>query len=406
MSEASQQEATGPLVGLKVLDIGTTIAGPLSATLMADFGADVIKIEHPTLGDSMRHWVPMKDANSLWWKVIGRNKRTMTLNLGHERGQQILKELVADADIVIENFRPGTMEGWNLGYSDLSAVNPGIILVRISGYGQTGPYAKRPGYGTIAEGITGIPSFTGHPDGPPTLAAIPLADTVAATFACFASMFAIYEREQNGTGQGQEIDISLFEPLFRLAESQVIAYDQLGLIKTRMGNRLAEEAPRNAYATADGRWITISCSTNRTFERLANAIGMPELPENPNFVTNDSRVQYADELDGVIASWFAELSGEEALRILEENDVVAGPILDIAEIVDDPQYLARESVISVEDYDFGRLRMQNVVPRFGRTPGRVAHAGKELGADTVDILKSRLSMSLDMIEGLRKDGVI
>jgi crotonobetainyl-CoA:carnitine CoA-transferase CaiB-like acyl-CoA transferase len=282
-------EGGGPLKGLRVLDAGTMIAGPLAATHLADFGAEVTKIEQPRIGDPMRAWAPMKEDRSLWWKVIGRNKKLVTLALNRPEGQAIFRRMVRRADIVIENYRPGTFEKWGLGYRELAEINPRIVLVRVSGFGQTGPYAHRGGYGTIAEAFSGIPSFTGFPDRPPTLPGFPMADSVAATFAAMSAMFALYRRDQGGAGHGQEIDVSLYEPLFRLAEAQVIGFDQLGIVKQRQGNRLAEDSPRNTYETADGKWIGISASSQKTFERLCAAMEMPELAKDPRYANKALR---------------------------------------------------------------------------------------------------------------------
>ena len=303
------------LNGLRVIDAGTMVAGPFSGTLLADYGADVIKIEKPRQGDPMREWSPMKDGKSLWWKVTGRNKRLVTLDLAKPRGRELFLKLVSEADAVIENYRPGTFARWGLGYSELAAANPRIVLVHVSGYGQTGPYAERPGYGTVAEGISGIPSFTGFPDRPPTLSAFPLADCLAGVFATTSLLAAIYERDVAGTGVGQEIDVSLYEPVFRLAESQVIGYDQLGLIKQRRGNRFEEDSPRNAYETADQEWIAISASSDRTFGRLAAAIGRPELAEDARFIDNASRIANDAELDEIIAEWIRARPAEEVLKV-------------------------------------------------------------------------------------------
>jgi crotonobetainyl-CoA:carnitine CoA-transferase CaiB-like acyl-CoA transferase len=401
----TQRPNAGPLRGMRVLDAGNMIAGPLAATQLADFGAEVIKIELPGVGDSMRHWAPMKDGRSLWWKVIGRNKRLITLALSSPRGQELFKELVCDADILIENFRPGTFEKWGLGYSELSRLNPKLVMVRVSGFGQTGPYARRGGYGTIAEAFSGIPSFTGFPDRPPTLPGFPLADSVAATFSAMSAMCAIYNRDHND-GLGQEIDVSLYEPLFRLVESQVIGFDQLGIVKQRQGNRLAEDSPRNTYRTRDGRWIGISASSQRTFERLAAAMGMSELITDPRFVDNALRCQNDVALDEALAAWFAQRDCDDIMDLFEQSEVVAGPVLDISDIVKDPQYLARENIISVHDDDFGSVRMQGVVPRFGRTPGEVRHSGRALGADNSEVYQELLHLTPEQIEALGHEGVI
>lgn len=395
----------GPLSGLRVIDAGTMIAGPLAATQLADFGAEVIKVELPRIGDSMRHWAPMKEGRSLWWKVIGRNKRLVTLTLSKSEGQEIFRDLVRTADIVIENYRPGTFERWGLGYSDLASINPGLVLVRVSGFGQTGPYAKRGGYGTIAEAFSGIPSFTGFPDRPPTLPGFPMADSVASTFAAMSAMFAIYNRDHN-SGKGQEIDVSLYEPLFRLVESQVIGFDQLGIVKQRQGNRLAEDSPRNTYRTRDGRWIGISASSQRTFERLAAAMGMPELIDDPRFVDNAARCANDVELDSMFAWWFEQRDCEDVMTLFEKSDVVAGPVLDIRDIFKDPHYLARQNIVTVKDDDFGSVQMQSVVPKFKDTPGEVRHSGRGLGADNRAIYIEEMGMSEQKFAELQAKGVI
>jgi crotonobetainyl-CoA:carnitine CoA-transferase CaiB-like acyl-CoA transferase len=396
---------SGPLRGLRVIDAGTMIAGPLAATQLADFGADVIKVEIPGVGDSMRHWAPLKEGQSLWWKVIGRNKRLITLTLSKPRGQELFRKLVRDADIVIENYRPGTFERWGLSYTELAKINPGLVMVRVSGFGQTGPYARRGGYGTIAEAFSGIPSFTGFPDRPPTLPGFPMADSVASTFAAMSAMFAIYNRD-NGGGTGQEIDVSLYEPLFRLVESQVIGFDQLGIVKHRQGNRLAEDSPRNTYETRDGRWIGISASSQRTFERLASAMGMPDLITDSRFVDNSSRCANDVALDTRIAAWFRERDCDSIMALFEQSEVVAGPVLDIRDIFKDPHYIARENIVSVPDGDFGRVRMQGVTPKFARTPGEVRHSGGALGADNRSIFIDELGLSESEFSALQSEGVI
>jgi crotonobetainyl-CoA:carnitine CoA-transferase CaiB-like acyl-CoA transferase len=395
----------GPLRGLRVIDAGNMIAGPLAATQLADFGADVIKVEMPGVGDSMRHWTPMKEGQSLWWKVIGRNKRLITLTLSKPRGQELFRELVRTADIVIENYRPGTFERWGLGYADLATTNPGLVMVRVSGFGQSGPYAKRGGYGTIAEAFSGIPSFTGAADRPPTLPGFPMADSVASTFAAMSAMFAIYNRDHE-SGTGQEIDVSLYEPLFRLVESQVIGFDQLGIVKQRQGNRLAEDSPRNTYETRDGRWIGISASSQRTFERLAAAMDMPELVKDPRFADNAARCDNDVALDTMIAAWFRQRDCEAIMTHFDKAEVVAGPVLDIRDIFKDPHYIARQNIVSVPDGDFGSVRMQGVTPRFAQTPGEVRHSGGALGADNHAIFVDELGLTESEFTALKSEGVI
>jgi crotonobetainyl-CoA:carnitine CoA-transferase CaiB-like acyl-CoA transferase len=276
----------------------------------------------------------------------------------------------------------------------------------VSGFGQSGPYAHRGGYGTIAEAFSGIPSFTGFPDRPPTLPGFPMADSVAATFAAMAAMFAVYRRDQGGAGHGQEIDVSLYEPLFRLAEAQVIGFDQLGIVKQRQGNRLAEDSPRNTYETSDGHWVGISASSQRTFERLCHAIGMPALIDDPRYASNAARCEFADGLDAVIADWFRVRTLDQVMALFDRAGVVAGPVLDIAGIDADPHYRARGNIVSVPDDDFGAVRMQGVVPRFVETPGEVRHAGRALGADNQAIYGGRLGLSAEEIAALAASGVI
>ena len=393
------------LAGLRILDAGTMIGGPFAATLAADYGADVIKVEKPEGGDAIREWSPIKDGRSLWWKVTARNKRLITLNIGKPKGRELFLELVREADAVVENFRPGTFARWGLSYAELAAVNPRIILVHVSGYGQTGPYAPRPGYGTVAEGMSGIPSFTGLPDGPPTLSAYPFADCLAATFALVGLLSAVYERDVTGSGRGQEIDVSLYEPVFRIAESQVIGYDQLGIVKQRRGNRIEEDSPRNAYATRDGRWIAISASSDRTFGRLAEAIGRPDLIADLRFVDNPARIRNDVVLDDLIAAWMSERDGAGIMEILERCDVVAGLVYDVADIFQDPQYAARENIVSVPDPDFDRVRMPGVVPRFSRSPGAVRFPGGRLGQDNEQIFAA-LGLGPEQLVALRAEGVV
>jgi crotonobetainyl-CoA:carnitine CoA-transferase CaiB-like acyl-CoA transferase len=394
----------GPLAGLRVIDAGTMIAGPFAATLLGDYGADVIKIEKPKLGDPMRDWAPMKDGLSLWWKVTARNKRLITLDLSKPRGREVFLALAALADVVVENFRPGTLERWGLGFDTLKAQNPGLVLVRVSGYGQTGPYSQRPGYGTVADAFSGIPAFTGFPDRPPTLPAFPLADTLAGSFGVIGALAALHENKNSG--KGDVVDVSLFEPLFRLVESQAIAYDQLGLVKSRVGNRLEEDSPRNAYPTSDGEWIALSASSHRTFERLAQAIGKPELPGDPRFASNPYRIANADALDAIVGDWILGRRADEVLRIFNEHDVVVGRIYDIEDIFDDPHYASRGAIAEVEDGDFGTVRMPGVVPSFERSTCRLRRSGGALGEDNDFVYRRILGFADDELDRLRAEDAI
>lgn len=406
MANETRNNLTGPLKGLRVIDAGTMIAGPLATTLLADFGADVIKLEQPGIGDSMRHWTPVKDERSLWWKVIARNKRLITLSLSVPKGQELLRRLIANADILVENYRPGTFERWGLGYDVLSAINPRLIFVRVSGYGQTGPYRHRGGYGTIAEAFSGVPSFTGFPDRPPTLPGFPMADSVAATFSAMAAAFAVYHRDHQAPHHGQEIDVSLYEPLFRLAEAQVIGFDQMGIVKQRRGNRMEEDSPRNTYQTHDGTWIAISASSQKTFERLVHAMNRDDLAADHRFKDNVQRVANADVLDKIMADWFATQISAEVLALFDRENVVAGLIHDIRDIFKDPHYAARGNIVEVADRDFGTVRMQGVVPRFLGTPGKVRHAGGEIGQDNRAVYLGDLGLDADEFARLQAERVI
>jgi crotonobetainyl-CoA:carnitine CoA-transferase CaiB-like acyl-CoA transferase len=338
--------------------------------------------------------------------VLNRNKRVVTLDLSQAAGRELFLRLVDWADVVVENFRPGTFERWGLSYAELSARKPGLVMLRVSGYGQTGPYARRPGYGTIAEAMSGIPFFTGASDGPPTLPGFPMADTVAGVFGALSVAAAVWRRDREPEPLGQEIDLSLYEPLFRLVDSQAIAFDQLGLVKERLGNRMAEDAPRNAYATSDGRWIAISASSNRTWARLAAAIGRAELAVDPRFSSASQRVRNVLELDDILGGWFGGRPCADAMRVLEEHDVVAGPVLNIAEIFADPHFRARENVIEVDDADFGRVRMQGVVPRFSRTPGAVRFPGGAPRTHNAEVFQQLLRLEPEELAALEREQVI
>jgi succinyl-CoA--D-citramalate CoA-transferase len=397
---------TGPLRGLRVLELGNMIAAPTAGCLFGDFGAQVVKVEHPALGDDLRRWPPSKNGVPLWWKVTNRNKDLITLDLSKPSGQQVCRRIVKSFDIVIENFRPGTLERWNLGYDQLSAVNPGLILVRISGYGQTGPYSSRAGYGTVAEAMSGVPSFTGFPQTPPTLSAFPLVDSLAGMFAVQGALMALYERDLAGSGRGQVIDVSLYESIFRLVDAQVIGYDQAGVVKHRQGNRMGEDSPRNAYPTADGEYVAISAGSQRTFSRLAEAIGLPGLNADPRFVTNEARCDNSDALDDIMAGWFATRTLDEAMQVLNLGGAIAGPVYDVKRIIDDPHYLAREDIVTVADPELGDIRMQAVLPKFSRTPGAIRQAGGRLGERNEDFYRGQLGLSDRELADLKAEGVI
>lgn len=392
-----------PLDGLRVVEVATIVAGPSTGKYLADFGAEVIKVEHPTTGDTTRT-LGWKDGDTaLWWKLVGRNKKPITLNLSHPKGQELAKRLCADADVLIENFRPGTLERWGLGPDVLEDVNPRLVVLRISGFGQTGPYARKPGFGTLAESISGVAHVSGFPDGPPMLPAIALADEVAGLVGAYAVLMAVQER--NRSGRGQVIDCSLYESLFQISGPLALAYDRLGIVTGRMGNRIAYSAPRNAYETKDGRWVGVSGTAQTVAERTFRAIGRPELIDDERFATNNKRLEHIDELDELIGSWIAAHTLDEVLEAFDREEAAVAPIYDAAQIFADAQYAARETIVSVDDGEMGPIRMQNVTPRFSRTPGRVRHPGLPLGAAN-DEIYGRLGITPEELDTLRDEGVV
>ncbi|ELY99637.1 MULTISPECIES: CaiB/BaiF CoA transferase family protein [Natrialba] len=390
----------GPLAGLDVIDCTGMISGGFATAQLADFGANVIKVEHPKHGDPIREWPPFDGKTSLWWKSAGRNKRCITLDLSTEQGRELLFELIDDADLLFENFRPGTLERWDLGPETLRDRNGELIVVRLSGYGQTGPRSAKPGFGTVAEGIAGWADVNGFPDREPLLPPISLADLTAAQFAVQASMFAIFERDIGASGTGQVIDVSLYEPLFRLFLGDVEAYDRLGKECERTGNRHSSAAPRNVYATSDGH-ITLSASSQRIFENVMDAIGRPELVDDPRFETNNDRVENADELDAVIEEWTSERTTDRAIAEMEAADAIVGPVYSMGDIFEDEQYAARNNIVEIEDDDLGTLRTANTVPKFSRTPGRVVHAGPRHGQHNEEVYLEELGVRRERYEELR-----
>jgi len=395
--------SSSALSGLKVIDVATLFAGPLAATFLADFGAEVLKIEHPKGGDPSRHHGHAKDGVGLWWKLLGRNKRAITLYLGSPEGQEIFSRLVADADVVIENFRPGTLERWNLGYDRLSELNPRLVLARVTGFGQFGPMARRPGFGTLAESMSGFAHASGHPDGPPTLPPFALADGIAALATAFAVMTALRAREQ--TGRGQVIDLAIIEPILTVLGPQPLVYDQLGIVPGRTGNRSVNNAPRNAYQTKEGKWVAISTSTQSTAERTMRLVGHPEFIDEPWFASGRTRAQHADELDAAVAEWISHHSVHEVVEAFEKAEAAVAPIYDVADVMHDEQYRALETITQLEDPELGVLRMQNVLFRLSQTPGEIRWAGPPLGAHTDEVL-GEVGLSAEEIADLRDKGVV
>jgi formyl-CoA transferase len=395
---------SGPLSGLRVIELGTLIAGPFCARILAEFGAEVVKIEAPDGGDPLRGWRKLHEGTSLWWFVQSRNKKSVTVNLRSEAGQEIVRKLAQDADILVENFRPGAMEKWGLGWDRLSALNPGLIMVRLSGYGQTGPYRDQPGFGAIGEAMGGIRFVTGYPDRPPVRAGISLGDSVAAMYGVIGALMGLHARQGNG-GRGQVVDVALYEAVFSLMESLLPEYDRFGFVRTRSGASLPGIVPSNTYTTRDGKYLVIGANTDSIFRRCMLAIGRPDLANDPSLASNDGRVKRTQELDGVIAAWAAQHDLEEALRILAQAEVPAGKIYDVADIVRDVHYQARGMLEQHRLADGTPLKLPGIVPKLSETPGRTRWLGPELGAHTDEVL-AQLGYDANDIATLRAQGVV
>jgi len=376
-----------PLQGIKVIEMGTLIAGPFAARLMAEFGAEVIKIESPKNGDPLRQWRRLHNGTSLWWYVQSRNKKSVTINLKKEAGQEIVRQLVKDADIVIENFRPGVMEGWNLGWEQLSAINPRLIMVRISGYGQTGPYRDRPGFGAIGESMGGLRHLTGYPDQAPVRVGVSIGDSIAAMHGVMGALMALHQRN-TGDGEGQVVDVALYESVFNLMESLLPEYDMFGFTRNRSGASLPGITPSNTYPCQDKKYVVIGANADSIFKRMMLVIDRNDLANDPELAHNDGRVKRTRELDEVITAWTMQHDLSEILTILDKAEVPAGKIYDIADIANDPHYQAREMIRQFQLPDGQPLKLPGIVPKLSRTPGEIRWAGPQLGAHTAEILSS------------------
>ncbi|MFC9908436.1 CaiB/BaiF CoA transferase family protein [Streptomyces sp. NPDC127197] len=395
--------STPPLTGLRVLDMATLFAGPLAATMLGDFGAEVVKIEHPTRPDPSRGHGPAKDDIGLWWKILGRNKRTITLDFSKPGGRATLLRLAATADVVIENFRPGTLEKWDLGWPELSAANPRLVLTRVTGFGQFGPYAHRPGFGTLAEAMSGFAAITGEPDAPPTLPPFGLADSIAGLATAYAVLTALAARDR--TGEGQVVDMAIIEPILTVLGPQPTWYDQLGHVQPRTGNRSQNNAPRNTYRTADGTWVAVSTSAQSVAERVMRLVGRPDLIDEPWFATGAGRARHCDVLDQAVGDWIAQRTRTEVLAAFEKAEAAVAPIQDVRDVMTDPQYTALGTITTVDDPDLGPLRMQNVLFRLSATPGAIRWAGRPHGADT-DAVLTELGLTPAELTALRTEGAL
>ncbi|MCX4810370.1 CoA transferase [Streptomyces sp. NBC_01239] len=392
-----------PLSGLRVLDLATLFAGPLAATMLGDFGAEVIKVEHPTKPDPSRGHGPSKDGIGLWWKLLGRNKRAITLDLSKPGGRDTLLRLATTADVIIENFRPGTLEKWDLGWAELSAANPRLVLARVTAFGQFGPYAHRPGFGTLAEAMSGFAAITGEPDAPPTLPPFGLADSIAGLATAYAVMTALAARDR--TGEGQVVDMAIIEPILTALGPQPLWYDQLGHVQPRTGNRSQNNAPRNTYRTADGSWVAVSTSAQSIAERVMRLVGRPELVDEPWFATGADRARHADVLDAAVGDWIARRTRAEVLAAFEKAEAAVAPIQDVRDVMEDPQYQALDTITTVDDPELGPLRMQNVLFRLSATPGAIRWTGRPHGADT-DTVLTELGLTDAELTTLRQAGAL
>ncbi len=404
MNLEGDQTTQPALQGIRVLEMGTLIAGPFAARILGDFGAEIIKIEPPVHGDPHREWGAMTDKGALWFPIQARNKRSVTVDLRMPEGQTIIRRLARECDILIENFRPGSLEKWNLGPDVLREENPRLIMVRISGFGQTGPYRARPGFGNIAEAMGGIRYITGFPDRPPVRVGMSLADHVASLYAVVGALTALQSRQMTGTGQ--VVDVALTEGIFSLLQDALPQYTTLGTIQERTGNDLFKTAPSNVYQTKDGVWMAISGNNNSIFVRLMNAIERPDLHRDLRLQTNPGRAEHARMLDEAIGEWAREHTAAEVSETLEAAEVPFGPVYTIADIANDPQYQAREMILDIPHPLFGSIAMPGIVPKLSDTPGEVKWPAPPLGADTDEVLHRLAGLDDDELARLRAAGVI
>lgn len=393
-----------PLSGVSVIDCASLIAGPMVGTLMSQFGADVVKIEHPEYGDGLRHHGEYDE--DLMWKAMGQNRKSVPVDLHHEEGQEVIHDLVKEADVFVENFRPGRLEEWNLGWETLSEINPDLVMVRVTGFGQTGPYRDRPGFGTLAEAMSGFAYMTGQPDGPPTLPPFGLADAITGLYATAAATFALYWRDTED-GTGQYVDASIFEAMFAaIMHGQTVEYAEKGIVGERMGNRISHSAPRNTYQTGDDQWVAISASAENIAKRVLRIVGGEELVSDPRFQTMRDRVEHVEELDAIIQDWMAEHTREEAVEIFTEHNAAIAPVYSIADIFQDEHVDARDLLVELEDEELGEVTLPGVVPRLSETPGRIDHPGPRLGKQARDILTERTSLTDEELAALEEQGII
>ncbi|OES44587.1 carnitine dehydratase [Domibacillus iocasae] len=394
------------LEGLKVLEMGQLIAGPSAARLFAEFGAEVIKVENPKNGDPIRNWRIVENGTSLWWYVQARNKKSITLDLRQPEGQEMVHRLAEEVDIIIENFRPGTLEKWGIGYEQLKKINPRLIMVRISGYGQDGPYRDKPGFGSIGEAMGGLRYLTGYPDRPPTRVGISIGDSISSLYAVIGALMAVYNRDIAKSGEGQCVDVALYESVFSFMESMLPEYDHAGVIRERTGSTLPGITPSNTYMCKDGKFVVIGANGDGIFKRLMVTIGLPEFADDPRFESNKTRTDYAELLDKKIENWTKSLNLSEVLKKLDKAGVPAGSIYSIEDIVNDAHYQARGMIKEIEVEGIGKLMVPGVVPKLSETPGEIEWAGPELGQHDEEIFLQKLKLTEEQIELLKEKGII
>lgn len=398
-------KTSGPLEGLKIIDLSTVIAGPWASTLLADLGAEVVKVEMPNAGDALRALPPYKNGVPLWWKVTNRNKRGITLDLHKKEGRELLGRMLSDYDVLVENFRPGTLDRWGITREWMHSINPGMTILRVTGFGQSGPYSGKPGFARVFEAMTGFTNICGDPDRPPLHLGFPIADAVGGLFGAIGILAALYHRHATGEGKGQEIDCSMLEAMFRVLDFLPIEYDQLGMVRQRSGSTSQYAAPGNVYQTADGRWASIAASTQSIYERLCTALDRPGLVSDARFTTNRDRVANRVELDAIISSEISKYTLKQLGELLDAHQVGFSPIYDIADIFRDAHFAARNAIVCVPDHELGPVKMQCVVPTFSATPGEVRHAGPSLGQHN-DEIYAALGVTVSEREQLRMNGVI
>lgn len=407
LKNSSVPAPRGPLTRVRVIDLGTMFAGPFAASLLGDFGADVIKVELPGVGDSHRGMPPVVKGVPGTWTILARNKRSISLDIRKEKGKALLKRLVATADVVVENFRPGTLEGWGLGYEELKKVNPKLIMVRISGYGQTGPYREKAGFGTPATAFSGLTYLQGYPDRPPVSPPLALADYITGTFGAMAAVMALYHLKAHDQPEGQQVDIALFEAVFRLLEQLVAEYDLTGKVRERAGYISQGAAPAGTFQCKDGKWVVMVTSTDRTFYRLAEVMGRPDLIKDPRFALGPERATHRSEIIAIVQEWFDRHTAAEAMTILDEGGVPVSPIYSIADIFEDPQYRARQDLIQVDHPVLGKVTMPGIVPKFSASPGEVRSPGPlTIGEHNKEIYQGELGLSDEEMAALKTEEVI